>query len=554
MDIDQAHFPRELLTILKHISTATFVTFDLEMSGINTRQRYGNSDRSLDAGKPTLQQQYTDMKSAAETFQVVQVGLTCVQEDQYYLARPYNFNLSPLSTDKDVKLERTFSFSSSACDFLQRNHFDFGRMFRHGVPYLSRKEEDELREEYMGRANRNSKIPDVVVSTSDPNALAFQRNSRDTIKAWLEKDSKTKNPFVNITQPTGPLNAYQRRLIYQLVRNEFPELRVFAKNDGHFMQAEKLDVENEEKIRKRKLEGFNKGIAKQVGLRWIFEALSGGDLSAIDPKWLCPENSEKPQQQLEAVTKELNQIKIALRKKSHVVVGHNLFTDLGFLYKTFIGFLPSNVKHFQQHIHELFPLVIDTKYLATHGHGSMGSRAGLKDLLEPFKKVHTPLIVLHEKHTAYGSTFGKEHEAGFDSWMTAELFTKLSAKLYAERETPDNQSDTSSNLIDASSSDNEDLGGALLNSSDASSDDSNTPGEWHAREMNRTNPFFLLDSLVEDGGSGSEDEVEHNGDNKRVDYFVPRFGGRFWDIYMNKLRVNAVEAGVCDLSEGVDEL
>lgn len=82
MDIDQAHFPRQLLSILKHISTATFVTFDLEMSGINTRQRYGNSDRSLDAGKPTLQQQYSDMKSAAETFQVVQFGLTCVQEDR----------------------------------------------------------------------------------------------------------------------------------------------------------------------------------------------------------------------------------------------------------------------------------------------------------------------------------------------------------------------------------------------------------------------------------------------------------------------------------------
>ncbi|KAH6664872.1 ribonuclease H-like domain-containing protein [Halenospora varia] len=552
MDIDQAHFPRQLLSILKHISTATFVTFDLEMSGINTRQRYGNSDRSLDAGKPTLQQQYSDMKSAAETFQVVQFGLTCVQEDQYYLARPYNFNLSPLSIDRDVKLERTFSFSSSACDFLQKNHFDFGKMFKHGVPYLSRKEEDELREEYMGRASRNSKIPDVVVSMSDPNALAFQRSSRDTIKAWIEDDSKTKDPFVNITQPTGPLNAYQRRLIYQLVRSEFPELRAIAKNDGHFMQVEKLNIENEERFQKRKLDGFNKSIAKQVGLRWIFEALSGGDLSAIDPKWLCSENSEKSEQQLEAVTKELNQVRAALRNKSHVIVGHNLFTDLGFLYSTFIGFLPNNVKHFQQHIHELFSHVIDTKYLATHGHSSMGSRAGLKDLLEPFKKVHTPLIVLHEKHTAYGSTFGKEHEAGFDSWMTAELFTKLSAKLYSERDTSDNDSTTSSNLIDASSSDNEDPGGALLHSPDTSSGDGNLPGEWHAREMNRSNPFSLLDSLVEDNGSSSEDEGEAKG--KKTGLFVPRFGGRFWDVYMNKLRVNAAEVGVCDLSEGADEL
>lgn len=71
-------------------------------------------------------------------------------------------------------------------------------MFKHGVPYLSRKEEDELREEYMGRASRNSKIPDVVVSMSDPNALAFQRSSRDTIKAWIEDGSKVFLPFMNI--------------------------------------------------------------------------------------------------------------------------------------------------------------------------------------------------------------------------------------------------------------------------------------------------------------------------------------------------------------------
>lgn len=64
---------------------------------------------------------------------------------------------------------------------------------------------------------------------------------------------QTKDPFVNITQPTGPLNAYQRRLIYQLVRSEFPELRAIAKNDGHFMQVEKLNIENEERVC---LEGF----------------------------------------------------------------------------------------------------------------------------------------------------------------------------------------------------------------------------------------------------------------------------------------------------------
>jgi hypothetical protein len=168
-----------------------------------------------------------------------------------------------------------------------------------------------------------------------------------------------------------------------------------------------------------------------IGLRWIFEALVGGDLSGINPEWFVSTLSDKPEDQLPYIKAELAHIIATLREKKHILVGHNIFTDLGFMYNAFVGRLPASVKDFQDEIHELFPTVFDTKYLATHNADSMGPRAGLKDLLNPFRKVHVPLIVLHEQHTAYGASFGKEHEAGFDSWMTAELFVKLSAKLYS---------------------------------------------------------------------------------------------------------------------------
>ena len=82
MDVDQAQFRKKLLPILKDIAAATFVTFDLEMSGISTRSRYSSNDRSQDVGKPSLQKQYEEMKSAAETFTILQFGLTCVFEDR----------------------------------------------------------------------------------------------------------------------------------------------------------------------------------------------------------------------------------------------------------------------------------------------------------------------------------------------------------------------------------------------------------------------------------------------------------------------------------------
>lgn len=52
------------------------------MSGISTRPRFSAGDRSHDIGKPSLQQQYEDIRGAAETFQVLQVGITCVEEDR----------------------------------------------------------------------------------------------------------------------------------------------------------------------------------------------------------------------------------------------------------------------------------------------------------------------------------------------------------------------------------------------------------------------------------------------------------------------------------------
>lgn len=63
-------------------------------------------------------------------------------------------------------------------------------------------------------------------------------------------------------------------------------------------------------------------------------------------------------------------------------------------------------------------MVFDTKFLATEGVESNSARNGLRDLLEPFKKVDRPLILLHEKHSEYGGGYGKDHEAGFDSKFT----------------------------------------------------------------------------------------------------------------------------------------
>jgi len=183
---------------------------------------------------------------------------------EYYLARPYNFNLSPLSAEGvDLRLERVFSFSSSACDFLSKNGFEFGKVFSQGIPYLSREEEDESRAEYRQRADKNAKIPDIIIATNDSATLEFYRGARRNISTWFKSIKarylpismniytdlvKPEFDFVNIGNPSGPLNGFQRRLVHQLVRNEFPTLLVRSRNDGSFMQVTRLDAKKEAEV------------------------------------------------------------------------------------------------------------------------------------------------------------------------------------------------------------------------------------------------------------------------------------------------------------------
>jgi hypothetical protein len=113
--------------------------------------------------------------------------------------------MTPLSADAaeekkvgDLRLERVFSFSSISSGFLFSKKFDFGKVFTHGIPYLSRDEEAACREEYNQRADNLAKLPYIPIRLEEPKTLAFYRRARRTIQDWL------RNPTV------WPLKCHDR--------------------------------------------------------------------------------------------------------------------------------------------------------------------------------------------------------------------------------------------------------------------------------------------------------------------------------------------------------
>lgn len=181
MEVDRIDFYTMLPTMLKHISTAHFVAFDLELSGIPVRKQHASE------GRQNLQQRYTEVKRAAETFHILQIGLTCVEQDAKngkYLLRSFNFNLSPIVGD-GLGVEREFTYSTGAVEFLLSVNYNMNAPFKEGVPYLSREETEVVRQKAMEKWDRAS-IPDIKIRPDDHQALNFMKRVRSEIDQWLK--------------------------------------------------------------------------------------------------------------------------------------------------------------------------------------------------------------------------------------------------------------------------------------------------------------------------------------------------------------------------------
>lgn len=128
------------------------------------------------------------MKKAAEQFHILQIGLTCVEQDENkdkYLLRCYNFNLSPLMLDDSLDIERTFSYSSGAVDFLLSHGYQMDAPFKEGIPYLSKEDAKLAKQRGMLRWDKTS-IPDIKIKSTDFKAIGFMQRVRGEVREWQQ--------------------------------------------------------------------------------------------------------------------------------------------------------------------------------------------------------------------------------------------------------------------------------------------------------------------------------------------------------------------------------
>lgn len=247
--------------------------------------------------------------------------------------------------------------------------------------------------------------------------------SHGLVRAWLAELDSERAQYLNIPDPDNKtitvLNGYQKRVVHQTVQNNYPLLR--TQGMPHFVRVWMPSKEEQEEVKNAR----KRVIARAVGFRWIMEAIFAGDLSGMPLDYvynnlhLIPANVE-PQQFVSMLQEKL-------KMKRRVLVGHNCFTDLLFLYNCFVGDLPKSVEDFRREMMSLVTLVVDTKFLGSaelgrYAHTELGALEGST------QRYALPLIKTPSDFDRYAEK-KSPHEAGYDSLLTANIAVKLSAHM-----------------------------------------------------------------------------------------------------------------------------
>lgn len=221
-----------------------------------------------------------------------------------------------------------------------------------------------------------------------------------------------------------PCNAFRRRIVYQMVEDEYGDVAAVTKEPQLppqrglarlritlFPSTEAKASHDRAKLQSDLAESRAK-LNIAVGVRHIFDAIS---------------DSRKP------------------------VIGHNCYLDLAHIFQKFHGPLPETLLDFTHIVHKYFPCIIDTKHLLSanpnlnrkvRGQTSLGDAfsAMTADVDEPDTPISAaaaaavttstsasamatkPLFKFAEGFDTYKNSEARQHEAAYDAYMTGIVF------------------------------------------------------------------------------------------------------------------------------------
>ncbi|KAK7862589.1 hypothetical protein R5R35_004199 [Gryllus longicercus] len=388
MEVTRLNFGEIIPELENDITSSHFLAIDGEFTGLHTGQDFNAFD--------TPQQYYAKLRSGGMDFLLVQLGLCTFRYNKdtgQFTHKAYNFYVFPRPFSRSAPDPR-FLCQSSSLDFLVSQGFDFNKLFKEGIPYLTEAEEKKLREQLeekqKARANSSS-------SKNEDSSASIPIPEEHT--ELIEDVCVRINDFLSNDEQDELIldgyNGFVRKLIYQTVGERF---------DSRSMHVETRAIDN-----------HNRALV-------VTRALSDEDRKKKEE-----ERQEQEKKELDTAVGVSSVIRM-ISQSGKLIIGHNMLLDICHILHQFCTPLPESYSEFKELVTFMFPRILDTKYMSCmdpfkdqisstvlgHLHKTLSG--------EPFELVNVAPAV---EGRGYASAEEKAHEAGYDAYLTGVCFLTL---------------------------------------------------------------------------------------------------------------------------------
>ncbi|XP_071813043.1 poly(A)-specific ribonuclease PARN-like isoform X2 [Apostichopus japonicus] len=409
MEVTRHNFKEGCQLLSQALENASFVAIDGEFTGLHGIHKPNQFD--------SLEERYQKLRTGSMDFLLVQFGLCVFKYDgakSRYTAYPFNFYVFPRPVNRHAPDIR-FRCQSSSIDFLASHNFDFNKVFRDGIPFLTNMEQERLKDLVLERHSQSEVAYNPVGGTGKSPKFVSPATNKAPVdvpeeeKEFLEGICNDVEKFLpdkkkaNLSLP--PCNGFKRKLIYQTIYAKWPtgvhlESHPVEKSRLQSICVNRASQEEKKKLDKQKLQNAMDEVEEAAGFAKVIQMLSSS---------------------------------------KRTIVGHNMMLDLMHTLHQFSGTLPETLAEFKSMTNAVFNKIFDTKVLATaHPIKDLipfSSLAELKYLChqEPFRVPHTVTAQKFPEYTLHNEQL---HEAGYDAFVTGICFATMANYLGSLVKTP----------------------------------------------------------------------------------------------------------------------
>ncbi|XP_032520459.2 poly(A)-specific ribonuclease PARN-like isoform X2 [Danaus plexippus] len=376
MEVTRKNFKEVLPLVRDSIQAADFLAIDTEFTGLMSGR-----DVSMFDSPPEY---YATLLNGTADFLLIQFGLCTFywdEKEKQYMNDAYNFYVFPRGRPGP---DRLFMCQSSSLDFLASQDFDFNKLIREGISYMTEPTEAKLREELTEKQKKSANEKDCIPIPEEH-------------KVQIDNICKKVRHFIDFENEDemeiDRCNAFIRRLLFQELGKRF--------HNEVFVESKML--ENKNRVLK------------------VSKIKCGSDRMNRDVQ----KKNEEWEQFEDAVG--FSRVARMISQSGKLVIGHNMLLDVMHTLNHFFQPLPTDYNTFKEFTHCMFPRILDTKY--------MSSLPPMSDKVDSSVLTHllatmseAPFSVpkaLCKPGRGYTLADDKQHEAGYDAYITGVCFLAM---------------------------------------------------------------------------------------------------------------------------------